>query len=63
MVTNSDRARRLDEILPFYPEDQRTNMIDLLTDAMHWCNANDEDFEKIFLMARIHFETEMSEST
>ena len=47
MITNEDRARRLDEILPYYPEDQHTNVIDLLADAMHWCRLNDVNFHEV----------------
>lgn len=53
--TNRDRAARLDEILPLYPEDQHTNAIDLLADLMHWCATNGVDFEDTLRVARTHF--------
>lgn len=49
-------------ILPLYPEDERTNLIDLLADAMHWCNLNDEDFDDVLRIARLHFEAEKDEA-
>lgn len=58
MLKNQDRARRLDEILPLYPEDQHTNVIDLLADLMHWCEQNDVSFEDTLRTARTHFEAE-----
>jgi hypothetical protein len=61
MTTNEDRAIRVEEILALYPEDQRTNLIDLCADAMHWCDLNDKDFDDILRIARIHFEAEKSE--
>ncbi len=63
MMTNRERAARLDEILPGYPEDQHTNVIDLLTDAMHWCNCNDVEFDEVLRVARLHFEVELMEPT
>ena len=62
MTTNEDRAKRLEEIMPLYPEDQHTNLIDLLADTMHWCNFNDVDFDDVLLTARMHFEAESNES-
>ena len=62
MITNKDRAMRLEEVLPLYPDDQYTNLIDLLADAMHWCNLNDEDFDDVLRIARLHFEAEKDEA-
>jgi hypothetical protein len=59
--TNRDRAARLDEILPLYPEDQHTNVIDLLADLLHWCELNRVDFEDTLRIARMHFEAERDE--
>lgn len=61
MMTNQERASRLDEILPMYPEDQHTNLIDLLTDAMHWCSCNDVEFDAVLRTARRHFEAEVKD--
>ncbi len=62
MITNEDRAMRFAEILPLYPEDERTNLIDLLADAMHWCNLSETDFADILRVARMHFEAERDEA-
>ena len=62
MITNEDRAKRFAEILHLYPEDERTNVIDLLADAMHWCNLSETDFADVFRVARMHFEAERDEA-
>lgn len=59
--TNRDRAARLDEILPLYPEDQHTNVIDLLADLLHWCEMNGVDFEDTLRISRMHFAAERNE--
>lgn len=58
MTTNHERAERFAAILPQYPEDERTNLIDLLADAMHWCCEAGEDFDEILRMAEMHFTAE-----
>ena len=60
MFTNDDRARRFAAVLPHYPEDESTNLIDLIADAMHWCNQNGEDFDKVLRIATMHFEAELA---
>lgn len=62
MTTNEDRATRFAMILPLYPEDERTNLIDLLADAMHWCNHSHMDFDDVLRVARMHFEAERDEA-
>lgn len=62
MITNKDRATRLEEILPYYPEDHLTNLIDLLADAMHWCRLNDENFHEVLRIAEMHFAAEANET-
>jgi len=61
MTTNEDRAKRLHELLAFSPDDERTNLIDLLADSMHWCNVRTIDFEDVFRIAQMHFEAEINE--
>ncbi len=58
MTSNHDRAARLDDILPLYPDDQHTNVIDLLADILHWCELNGVDFEDTLRTARSHFDAE-----
>ena len=38
--------------------DERENLVDLLTDAMHWCEAFGEPFDEFCGTARIHFAEE-----
>lgn len=61
MTTNDHRARRFAAMLPLYSddEDECTNTIDLIADAMHWCNQNGEDFERVLRLATMHFEAEV----
>lgn len=60
MSNNDDRARRFAALLPHYPEDECTNLIDLIADAQHWCNQNGEDFDEVLRIARMHFEAEVN---
>lgn len=56
---NIERAARCLTVLFSYTDfDPRTNLIDLLTDAMHWCRLNREDFDQALTMAREHFDAE-----
>ena len=59
MCDNDDRVRRFAALLPHYPEDDRTNLIDLIADAQHWCDRNGEDFDAVLRIARMHFEAEV----
>jgi hypothetical protein len=60
MFTNDDRAKRFAALLPRYPEDEYTNLIDLIADAMHWCDQNGEDFDEVRRIAAMHFEAEVA---
>jgi hypothetical protein len=42
--------------------DERKNLVDLLTDAMHWCEGFGEPFEEFYGSARIHFAEETKSS-
>ncbi len=42
--------------------DERENLVDLLTDAMHWCESFGEPFEEFCGTARMHFEVEAQTS-
>lgn len=57
---NLQRARRAEDALTDYsdPEDERTCLIDLLTDLMHLCRVRGHCFESALSMARMHFEAE-----
>jgi hypothetical protein len=53
MKTNSTRALRAGKALKEYGDDlDESNLIDFLTDAMHWCDDSDEDFERCLRLAR-----------
>jgi hypothetical protein len=42
--------------------DERENLVDLLADAMHWCESFGEPFEEFCGTARMHFEAEAQTS-
>jgi hypothetical protein len=53
------RALRCHAVIRDYGDDLLdSNLIDLLTDAMHWCKAYGYSFEQSLLQARRHYETE-----
>jgi hypothetical protein len=43
--------------------DERENLVDLLTDTMHWCQALGEPFEEFYGTARLHFDEETKPTT
>lgn len=52
-----ERAGRV--ISDYVPDgDERENLVDLLTDAMHWCEGLGEPFDKFHGTARLHFAEE-----
>jgi hypothetical protein len=56
---NRTRAHRADEAISRYGDDiSESNLIDLLTDAMHWCDAFGEDFARLLAHALHHYVTE-----
>jgi hypothetical protein len=54
-TSNAERAERCQRALATYDEPE---LADLLTDAMHWCDANASDFDAVLETARTHFEAE-----
>jgi membrane glycosyltransferase len=60
MNDNSHRTGRIAALLSGDAEDARTNLIDLLADAHHWCEQNGEVFSEIVRIAEMHFEAEMA---
>ena len=62
MTNNRDtlRAAHLDAILDDYcsQSSPTENLVDILTDAMHWCRLNGESFEALLTTARMHVEVE-----
>ena len=59
---NLQRAIRCDAAITKYGDDlPESNLIDLLTDAMHWCPLNDQDFHTLLHMAMRHYVAELRE--
>lgn len=55
----TQRLVRFTDLLEKYTDfDSETNLVDLLADAMHWCQSNDEDFDGSVAKAKRHFHTE-----
>lgn len=53
------RPTKAGEIIAGYGNgDERENLVDLLTDAMHWCEGFGEPFVEFCGTARMHFEEE-----
>jgi len=44
-----------------YEDDIRTTLVDLLADARHWCDRNDESFADLDQMAYQHYLAELDE--
>jgi hypothetical protein len=60
--TNERRANRMAEVLAIYGDnDPCTNLVDLLADAMHWCNSLSHDFPEALALASMHFQAELVE--
>lgn len=55
------RAERFAGTLSLYPEDEHSNVVDLLADLLHWCREKGVDFEDTLRVARTHFESELAE--
>ena len=62
-AANESRARRCDRVLAGYgdPGSLSENLIDLLTDAMHWCDASSLDFHISLAMACRHYVNELND--
>jgi hypothetical protein len=56
-ITNADRAQRCDAALVAYNDeyDINANVIDLLTDIRHWCDANGHAFHELDRIAYEHY--------
>jgi hypothetical protein len=56
---NLNRASRADEAISRYGDDvSESNVIDLLTDAMHWCDQYGEDSARMLAHAFQHYLSE-----
>jgi hypothetical protein len=64
MSTIHERSLRCEQALKrSYRDDPVTNLIDLLTDAMHWCRCNGADFQQALDIAERHHQSEIIEQT
>jgi hypothetical protein len=58
----SERAERCRDALTGYANDGLfTNLVDFLTDAMHWCDESGEDFHYALCVACKHYLAEVNE--
>ncbi len=63
MNLNHNRARRLGKALRRYDTDNSElgNLIDMLTDARHWCDRHGEAYAKLDRIAHDHYFCEVIE--
>jgi hypothetical protein len=58
----SQRVKRCQAALERYSDENSfITLIDLLADAMHWCDANGEDFHYALCVAGKHFVAELND--
>ena len=62
-MTNALRAARAERILTRYRmgDDLHTSLVDLLADAMHWCDFAGEDFHLALAQAGRHYIHELND--
>jgi hypothetical protein len=59
---NRKRALRCETVIAGYGDDLvESNLIDLLADAMHWCDYRREDFHYILARACCHYIRELND--
>jgi hypothetical protein len=59
---NRERVERCRDALIGYANDGLfTNLIDLLADAMHWCDESGEDFHYALCIAGKHYLAELND--
>ena len=60
--SNQQRADRCQKAITAYSDDDdHSNLVDLLADAMHWCDANGEDFHLALAQACRHYINELND--
>jgi hypothetical protein len=58
-LSRDQRCRRADKAINDYANgDTRENLVDLLADAMTWCDDMDEPFEEFCATAKVHYDAE-----
>jgi hypothetical protein len=61
-MDNARRAKNFERAISVYGTGSTQEiLVDLLTDAMHWCDANGEDFHICLAMACRHFIHELND--
>ncbi|KAA0214971.1 MAG: hypothetical protein EDM82_08490 [Cyanobacteria bacterium CYA] len=62
-ITNAERASRFQAALTRYNDewDTASNLIDLLADARHWCDRNDQCYGDLDRIAYDHYLVELWE--
>ncbi len=60
--SNQQRADRCQKAITAYSDDDdHSNLVDFLTDAMHWADANGEDFHLALAQACRHYINELND--
>lgn len=60
-LSNQERADRCQEAITAYSDDDNyTNLVDFLGDAMHYCHAQGHSFRDALDTAVMHFDAEMT---
>lgn len=58
--TSGQRAVRVNRTIVTYGEDiAESNLIDLLSDAMHWCRSHGQEFSSFLATAAEHYQAEI----
>ena len=61
-LSNQERAACCEQAITAYSdEDTYTNLVDFLADAMHWTDANGEDFHFVLAQACRHYIHELND--
>jgi hypothetical protein len=55
------RIKRCEDALTGYSDGNSFSLIDLLADARHWCDANDQDYADLDRIAYQHYLAELNE--
>lgn len=63
LPTNRRRAMRIGHVLTWCKDwsSEREGLIDILTDARHWCDEHGEDFANLAWLAYEHYVAELNE--
>ena len=62
-LSNHKRAMRcLHAITAYSDDDARTNLVDFLADARHWCDQHGENYAELDRIAYQHYLVELVES-